>query len=113
MRRCVQTFGLFCKSITHYLSAHHLCSPFHHNISNQTKLFLLSISELQLISMPSSSESMAEVESVEVVEPEENLNNHRYSQPLDEEGLMRNGLNIWIFLKRNAFVILTMVAVAV
>ncbi|XP_032422009.1 excitatory amino acid transporter 1-like [Xiphophorus hellerii] len=60
-----------------------------------------------------SSENMSEVELVEVAKPEDNEKNERCSQPLGEDELIRNEFNIWIFLKRNAFVILTMVAVAV
>lgn len=63
--------------------------------------------------MPLSSENMSEVELVEVAKPEDNEKNGRCSQPLDEVGLIKNKFNIWIFLKRNAFVILTMAAVAV
>ncbi|XP_043990108.1 excitatory amino acid transporter 1-like [Gambusia affinis] len=63
--------------------------------------------------MPLSSENMSEVELVEVAKPEDNEKNERCSQPLDEVGLIKNEFNIWIFLKRNAFVILTMAAVAV
>uniref|UniRef100_A0A3B3YVR3 Amino acid transporter n=1 Tax=Poecilia mexicana TaxID=48701 RepID=A0A3B3YVR3_9TELE len=55
---------------------------------------------------------MSEVELVEVAKPEDNEKNERCSQTLDEVGSIRNGFNIWIFLKRNAFVILTMAAVA-
>ncbi|XP_016532748.1 excitatory amino acid transporter 1-like [Poecilia formosa] len=58
------------------------------------------------------SENMSEVELVEVAKPEDNEKNERCSQTLDEVGSIRNGFNIWIFLKRNAFVILTMAAVA-
>ncbi|PWA30073.1 hypothetical protein CCH79_00009613, partial [Gambusia affinis] len=66
-----------------------------------------------IISMPLSSENMSEVELVEVAKPEDNEKNGRCSQPLGEVGLIKNKFNIWIFLKRNAFVILTMAAVAV
>uniref|UniRef100_A0A3B3TRR6 Amino acid transporter n=1 Tax=Poecilia latipinna TaxID=48699 RepID=A0A3B3TRR6_9TELE len=55
---------------------------------------------------------MSEVELVEVAKPEDNEKNERCSQTLDEVGSIRNGFNIWIFLKRNAFVLLTMAAVA-
>ncbi|XP_014837303.1 PREDICTED: excitatory amino acid transporter 4-like [Poecilia mexicana] len=55
---------------------------------------------------------MSEVELVEVAQPEDNEKNERCSQTLDEVGSTRNGFNIGIFLKRNAFVILTMAAVA-
>ncbi|XP_014872633.1 excitatory amino acid transporter 1-like [Poecilia latipinna] len=58
------------------------------------------------------SENMSEVELVEVAKPEDNEKNERCSQTLDEVGSIRNGFNIWIFLKRNAFVLLTMAAVA-
>lgn len=56
---------------------------------------------------------MPELESLELSEPEENQRKHRFSQPFDELGLFRDRFNIWIFLKRNAFVLLTMVGVAV
>lgn len=56
---------------------------------------------------------MSEVELVEVAKPEDNEKNERCSQPLGEDQLIRNEFSIWIFLKRNAFVILTMAAVAV
>uniref|UniRef100_A0A3B5R2R8 Amino acid transporter n=1 Tax=Xiphophorus maculatus TaxID=8083 RepID=A0A3B5R2R8_XIPMA len=56
---------------------------------------------------------MSEVELVEVAKPEDNEKNERCSQPLGEDELIRNEFNIWIFLKRNAFVILTMAGVAV
>uniref|UniRef100_A0A3Q2P893 Amino acid transporter n=1 Tax=Fundulus heteroclitus TaxID=8078 RepID=A0A3Q2P893_FUNHE len=59
------------------------------------------------------SEDMSEVEAVQVAEPEENQKNPTCSQPLSEVGSTGNEFNIWIFLKRNAFVILTMAAVAV
>uniref|UniRef100_A0A3P9PB25 Amino acid transporter n=1 Tax=Poecilia reticulata TaxID=8081 RepID=A0A3P9PB25_POERE len=55
---------------------------------------------------------MSEVELVEVARPEDNEKNERCSQPLDEVESIRDGFNIWIFLKRNAFLILTMAAVA-
>uniref|UniRef100_A0A3P9PCD4 Amino acid transporter n=1 Tax=Poecilia reticulata TaxID=8081 RepID=A0A3P9PCD4_POERE len=58
------------------------------------------------------SENMSEVELVEVARPEDNEKNERCSQPLDEVESIRDGFNIWIFLKRNAFLILTMAAVA-
>ncbi|XP_054914343.1 excitatory amino acid transporter 1-like [Poeciliopsis prolifica] len=56
---------------------------------------------------------MSEVELVEVAKPEDNEKNERCSQPSGERGLIRNRFNILIFLKRNAFVILTMAAVAI
>uniref|UniRef100_A0A3Q2QHP5 Amino acid transporter n=1 Tax=Fundulus heteroclitus TaxID=8078 RepID=A0A3Q2QHP5_FUNHE len=67
---------------------------------------------VQMLRLPRS-EDMSEVEAVQVAEPEENQKNPTCSQPLSEVGSTGNEFNIWIFLKRNAFVILTMAAVAV
>ncbi|XP_035989984.1 excitatory amino acid transporter 1-like [Fundulus heteroclitus] len=67
---------------------------------------------VQMLRLPRS-EDMSEVEAVQVAEPEENQKSPTCSQPLSEVGSTGNEFNIWIFLKRNAFVILTMAAVAV
>ncbi|XP_047224612.1 excitatory amino acid transporter 1-like [Girardinichthys multiradiatus] len=59
------------------------------------------------------SEDMSDMDSVEIAVPEEKQTNQRCPEPLGEIALIRHQSNIWVFLKRNAFVILTMTAVGI
>uniref|UniRef100_A0A3Q3H1I4 Amino acid transporter n=1 Tax=Kryptolebias marmoratus TaxID=37003 RepID=A0A3Q3H1I4_KRYMA len=56
---------------------------------------------------------MLEIKSGEAVQPEENQLNHSCSEPLSQVMFNKKKWNIWTFIKKNAFVILTMTAMAV
>ncbi|XP_017266377.1 excitatory amino acid transporter 1-like [Kryptolebias marmoratus] len=60
-----------------------------------------------------SSQKMLEIKSGEAVQPEENQLNHSCSEPLSQVMFNKKKWNIWTFIKKNAFVILTMTAMAV
>lgn len=55
---------------------------------------------------------LPELDSVEVTEPLEIRSNHAYNTSSGHEGLCRSAPKVTAFLKRNLFVLLTMVAVA-
>uniref|UniRef100_A0A3Q3H2E1 Amino acid transporter n=1 Tax=Kryptolebias marmoratus TaxID=37003 RepID=A0A3Q3H2E1_KRYMA len=57
-----------------------------------------------------SSQKMLEIKSGEAVQPEENQLNHSCSEPLSQVMFNKKKWNIWTFIKKNAFVILTMTA---
>ncbi|XP_049888496.1 excitatory amino acid transporter 1-like [Epinephelus moara] len=62
--------------------------------------------------MLSSSDDLSVLDSVEVREPQENQTNNKCSRTSGHVSLSQNGSNVKAFLKRNAFVVLTMAAVA-
>lgn len=65
------------------------------------------------MNMPLTSVTFAEGNSAEVVQSEEKQRNERCSKYLGEAASIENGFNIWTFLKRNAFVMLTLAAVVI
>ncbi|XP_049453755.1 excitatory amino acid transporter 1-like [Epinephelus fuscoguttatus] len=62
--------------------------------------------------MLSSSDDLSVLDSVEVREPQENQTNNKCSRTSGHVSLSQDGSNVKAFLKRNAFVVLTMAAVA-
>ncbi|XP_026168771.1 excitatory amino acid transporter 1-like isoform X1 [Mastacembelus armatus] len=59
-----------------------------------------------------SSNDLDELDSVEATEPQETQTRHKYNKPSADVPSSQNGSNIVAFLKRNAFVVLTVIAVA-
>lgn len=59
-----------------------------------------------------SSDDLSELDSVEVTEPQETQTFDKCNTPAGHISSSKNGSNVMAFLKRNAFVVLTMVAVA-
>uniref|UniRef100_A0A8C4DZ68 Amino acid transporter n=1 Tax=Dicentrarchus labrax TaxID=13489 RepID=A0A8C4DZ68_DICLA len=56
---------------------------------------------------------LSELDSVEVTEPQGNQTYHKCNKSSDHVSCTQNGSNVMTFLKRNAFVVLTMVSVAI